>query len=63
MTQDQLVPIEIRQSETPRPEMAKEIVNFQKDFERKASQGYVFHPGSMTLPLGKGIVTLHIANL
>ena len=31
-TQDQLIPVEIKQSETPRPEMAKEIVNFQKDF-------------------------------
>jgi len=57
------VPIEIKQSETPRPEMAKEIVNFQKDFEGKASQGYVIHPGSMTLPLGKGVVTLPFANL
>ena len=62
-TQDHLVPIEIKQSETPRPEMAKEIVNFQKDFEGKASQGYVIHPGSMTLPLGKGVVTLPFANL
>lgn len=62
-TQDQLVPIEIKQSETPRPEMAKEIVNFQKDFEGKASQGYVIHPGSMTLPLAKGVVTLPFANL
>ena len=62
-TQDQLVPIEIKQSETPRPEMAKEIVNFQKDFEEKASQGYVIHPGSMTLPLGKNVVTLPLANL
>lgn len=43
-TRDQLVPIEIRQSETPRLEMAKEIVNFQKDFEEKAGQGYVIHP-------------------
>ncbi len=62
-TQDQLVPIEIKQSETPRPEMAKEIVNFQKDFEGKASHGYVIHPGSMTLPLGKGVVTFPFANL
>ena len=44
-TQDQLLPIEIKQSETPRPEMAKEIISFQKDFEGKAGQGYVIHPG------------------
>jgi predicted AAA+ superfamily ATPase len=62
-TQDQLVPIEIKQSETPRLEMAKEIVNFQKDFEGKAGQGYVLHPGSVTLPLGRGVVTMPLSNL
>ena len=62
-TQDQLLPIEIKQSETPRPEMAKEIINFQKDFKGKAGQGYTIHPGSTTLPLGKGVVTLPLDNL
>ncbi len=62
-TQDQLVPIEIKQSETPRPEMAKEIINFQKDFVGKAGQGYVIHPGTMTLPLAKGVITLPFAGL
>jgi len=38
-TQDELLPIEIKQSETPRPDMAKEIINFRKDFEGKAGQG------------------------
>lgn len=62
-TQDQLLPMEIKLSETPRPEMAKEIINFQKDFHGKAGQGYVIHPGSMILPLGKGVVTLPLSNL
>jgi len=62
-TQDNLVPIEIKQSETPRPEMAREIANFQKDFEGKAGQGYVIHPGKMILPLGKGTISLPLANL
>ena len=62
-TQDQLIPIEIKLSETSRPEMAKEIVNFQKDFIGKAIQGYVLHPGSVTLPLGKGVVTIPLSNL
>ena len=60
-TQDHLAPIEIKQSETPRPEMAKEIINFQKDFVGKAGQGYVIHPGLMTLPLAKGVITLPFA--
>jgi predicted AAA+ superfamily ATPase len=62
-TQGRLVPIEIKQSETPRPEMAKEIVNFQKDFQGKTGQGYIIHPGQMTLPLGQGVVTLPLTNL
>ncbi len=62
-TQDKLIPIEIKQSETPRPEMAREIVNFQRDFEDKAGQGYVIHPGKMTLPLGNGVITLPLAKL
>ncbi len=62
-TQDRLIPIEIKQSETPRLEMAKEIFNFQKDFEGRAGQGYIINPGQMTLPLGKGVVTLPLANL
>jgi uncharacterized protein len=62
-TQDQLVPMEIKLSETPRPEMAKEIINFQKDFYGKAGQGFIIHPGSMILPLGKGVVTLPLSNL
>lgn len=62
-TQDRLITLEIKQSETPRPEMAKEIVNFQKDFEGKAGLGYIIHPSQMTLPLGKGVVTLPLAKL
>jgi predicted AAA+ superfamily ATPase len=62
-TQDQWVPIEIKQSETPRPEMAKAIASFQKDFEGKAGRGYVIHPGRTSLPLGKGVISLPLANL
>ncbi len=62
-TQDRLIPLEIKQSETPRPEMARGIISFQTDFGDKAGQGYVIHPGKMTLPLGKGVMTLPLANL
>jgi predicted AAA+ superfamily ATPase len=62
-TQDQLVPVEIKQSETPRPEMAKEIVNFQKDCKGKVVKGYIIHPGQKTLPLGTGVMALPLSNL
>ena len=62
-TQDQLIPIEIKLSETARLEMSKEIVNFLKDFKGKADQGYVLYPGSATLPLGRGVVTMPLSDL
>ena len=62
-TQGKLVPLEVKQSETLRPEMAKEIINFQKDFKGKAGQGYVIHPGNMILPLGKGVISLPLTHL
>ncbi|MEI6290473.1 MAG: ATP-binding protein, partial [Chloroflexota bacterium] len=40
-TQAGLIPIEIKSSETPRPEMAKEIRAFQQDFKEKSLPGYV----------------------
>lgn len=62
-SQDNLIPIEIKHTETPRPEMAKGILNFQKDFAGKAGQGYVVHPGQISLPLGQGVVSLPLSAL
>jgi predicted AAA+ superfamily ATPase len=62
-TQTGLIPLEIKQSETPRPEMAKELLVFQRDFKEKAKPGYVIHPGKMTLPLGQGVITLPLSKL
>ena len=62
-TQDQLIPIEIKQTETARPEMAKELLAFQQDFKSKAGPGYVIHPGKTRLPLGKDILTLPLNHL
>lgn len=58
-----LIPVEIKQSETPRPEMAKEIAAFQRIFEGRAGQGYVIHPGKMVLPLGAGVLALPLSAL
>jgi predicted AAA+ superfamily ATPase len=62
-TQGQLIPIEVKQSETVRIEMGKEIITFQKDFKEKSGQGYVIHPGEMVLPLGNRVVSLPFADL
>jgi len=57
-TQSGPIPIEIKLSATPRPEMANEIHAFQRDFQGKALPGYVIHPGDQLLPLGQGVTAL-----
>jgi len=62
-TQAGLIPIEIKLSATPRPEMAKELVSFRRDFKERTLPGYVIHTGKMTLPLGQGIIALPLSRL
>lgn len=57
-TNGQLVPIEVKLSATPRPTMASAIRTFQNDMGKKASPGYVVHPGDVHLPLGPGVTAL-----
>jgi hypothetical protein len=57
-TQSGLIPLEIKLSETPRLEMAKELHTFRRDFKEKALPGYVVHPGSVVLPLGQEVMAL-----
>ncbi|MGA2489335.1 MAG: ATP-binding protein, partial [Anaerolineales bacterium] len=62
-TQSGLIPIEIKLSETPRPEMVREIHAFQRDFKEKALPGYLVYPGAMVLPLGQGVTALPLGSL
>ena len=62
-TQSGLIPIEIKLSETPRPEMAKALHTFERDLKGKALPGYVIYPGDMTLPLGQGVIALPLSGL
>jgi predicted AAA+ superfamily ATPase len=61
--QGRLLPIEVKLSSTPRPEMAGEIARFRKDFGDRALPGYVVHPGDTLLPLGEGVIALPFALL
>jgi predicted AAA+ superfamily ATPase len=58
-----LVPIEVKLSATPRSAMASALKTFQRDFGDKVLEGYVVHPGNITLPLGSGIKALPFAEL
>ena len=62
-TDSRLVPIEVKLSATPRPEMASYIKIFQADFRGKAMPGYVVHPGKVRLPLGGHVTALPFAEL
>lgn len=61
--QTRLIPLEIKTSATPRPDMAREIVAFQRDFGDRAAGGYVVHPGRTVLPLGGGTLAWPLAAL
>jgi predicted AAA+ superfamily ATPase len=61
--QNVMIPLEIKLSETPRPEMARGLVSFQQDFKEKTKPGYLIHPGKIVLPLGHEILSLPLMNL
>lgn len=54
-TEGKLVPVEVKLSATPRPEMASSIKTFREDLGEKALAGYVVHAGDVRLPLGAGV--------
>lgn len=62
-TQSGLIPLEIKLSQTPRLEMAKELQAFRRDFMIKALPGYIVYPGDTVLPLGEGITALPLSRL
>ncbi|PKO21276.1 MAG: GTP-binding protein [Chloroflexi bacterium HGW-Chloroflexi-1] len=62
-TQSGLIPIEIKAAATARPEMAREIIAFRRDFADRATNGYVIHPGHAALPLGGGVLAWPLAGL
>jgi hypothetical protein len=53
-----LIPVEIKLSATPRPEMAAGLFKFRKDFGQQTTPGYVIHPGTNVLPLGGGVLAI-----
>ncbi len=58
-----LVPIEVKLSATPNHSMAKNIAVFRHDLGARVRQGYVVHPGEITLPLGADVLAWPFAAL
>ncbi len=55
-----LIPIEIKQTATPRPPMASGLLSFMRDYPSEAESGWLVHLGDQTLPLAPGITALPI---
>lgn len=62
-TEGKLVPIEVKLSETPHPNMAQGILSFQADFPGRVTPGYVVHPGTTRLPISQGVTALPFGSL
>ena len=60
---DQLVPVEVKLSATPRPTFAKVIKIFRNDLGPRALPGYVVHPGDIRLSLGSDVTALPFAEV
>lgn len=58
-----LVPIEVKQTATPRPAMATGLVSFMRDYPDKADRGWLVHLGGMALPLAPGVTATPFAGI
>lgn len=54
----QLIPIEVKLSATPRPEMGRGIESFQAEYGDIVQTGYVVHPGDTLTPLIPEVIAL-----
>lgn len=62
-TEGRLVPLEVKLSATPRPEMAAAIRALRRDLGEVVAEGWVVHPGDVRLPLAPGVAALPFADL
>lgn len=58
-----LIPLEVKLTGTPRPEMAKSVVAFRNDFPAKRMPCYVVHTGTSLLPLAPSVTALPYRSL
>ena len=59
----ELIPIEVKLSATPRPRMAAGIERLRRDLGERVRPGYVVHPGTVELPVGRHATALPFARL
>ena len=60
---DQLIPLEVKLSATPRPAMASSITDLRRLLGPRVAPGYVVHPGDVRLPLAPGATAIPFREL
>jgi predicted AAA+ superfamily ATPase len=60
---EDLVPIEVKLSSTPKPPMASGIKEFRKALGDRAARGFVIHQGEVRLPLGSEVTAVPFSEL
>ncbi|HPR53315.1 MAG TPA: ATP-binding protein [Deltaproteobacteria bacterium] len=50
-----LIPVEVKQTATPRPSMVSGLISFMEDYAAKTDKGWLVHLGSKSLPLSPNI--------
>jgi hypothetical protein len=61
--QGRLIPIEVKQTATPRPRMASGLLAFMGDYSAKTDRGFLVHLGDVTLPLAPGVTAAPYTDL
>ena len=61
--QMRLVPVEVKQSATPRPGMAAGLTTFMSDYAGRADAGWLVHLGNVALPLAPNITAVPFAQV
>jgi predicted AAA+ superfamily ATPase len=60
---ERLVPVEVKVSSTPRPEMARGIQALREDLGGRVAEGYVVHAGDVRLPIAPGVTAIPFREL
>ena len=60
---DRLIPVEVKQTATPKPAMASGVTAFLGDYAVKADRGWLVHMGSERLPIAPNVTAVPFAEL
>ncbi len=59
----ELIPLEVKHTATPRPQMATSIRSLFKDFPDRVTRGYVVYPGDIRIPVSPNVTAIPFTEL